>query len=732
MSKEVFYCPLDQLDSKNNLTGSRNASAQGPDIRLALEQPFEIQFDRFKGSFLSLMEGATLRIEAEPVLAFRKESFTFNFFFNLKERKENKQDLHVLFGAQLDEYLIRYFIKNPTGSTDARIFVECLGIGNDANLTGTLFVLDTEIEINEDFWYNFNLEISPSGEIDFTVLGTYSILNVGEDEENSRQNNYFFDLSDELNKSDADITVQLGNIAAFVFGERTGKIQSELSDLYIFKGITTAELNQYIEKGLNITSKYTYRTKIGFSIFTRCQDKQYEGIHVIDKRGEQYFIRLSVDKYALVSRGNASKLVLKFKKGFLERTDGPSANSVIAEEADEIHIVFNLLDGKLEYRLPDVKISNITHANELFVQCELSKVTVFENNLPIEVCELLSIDQLVPVKDLSGRSSVPFEIVVLGDQEILCTPGVKNSFIVNLINASDQELVFKRFQASLSGSRFKLRSRFLEQLVLENSWGGIKIDIQQFEESQKGFEGSKDFAYEYNSATNEIMVAATTKSSLSPGSMLRLVISGIQFKESSIAFPAGRYPFDIKFENLENYNDGVLPFHLELKRGAEVAKIPDFPVGGIIAFYGEKVPDHWLLCNGKPVDPSLYPDLYRMLGGDKRLPDLRGRFLVGAGSKYSLGDMGGVDELSLNVDQMPQHDHQIKAVKSYESPFKEINLGWAREESLRGGVYGTDRDNGADKYFVTRSNSPVKSEGGGKAHENRPPYFAVNYIIRAK
>ncbi|EDM38502.1 phage Tail Collar [Pedobacter sp. BAL39] len=731
MSKEVFYCPLDQLDSKNNLTGSRNASQQGPDIQLALGQPFEIKFDRFKGSFLSLMEGASLRIGAEAVLSFSKESFTFNFFFNLKARKENKQDLHVLFGAQLDEYLIRYFIKNPTGSTDARIFVECIGIGNDGNPTGTLFVLDTEIEIETDFWYNFNLEISPSGRIDFTVLGTYSILNAGDAEENSPQNNYFFDLSDELNKIHADITVQLAKITSFIFGERAGKLQFDLSDLYIFKGITAPELNQYIEKGLNIASKYTYRTKIGFSIVTRFQDKEYEGIHVIDKSSEHYFLRISVDNYTLVSRGRDSKLVLKFKKGVLKQTEGPSADSGITEEADEIHIVLNLLDGKLEYRLPDLKISNITQAKELFVQCELSKVTVFENNLPIEVCELLSIDRLVPVKDLSGVSSVPFEIVVLGDQEILFAPGVKNSFVVNLINASDQDLMFNRFQALHSGSRFKFRSRFLEQLVLENSWGGIKIDIQKFEQAQKGFEGSKDFAYEYNSATNEIMVAATTKSSLSPGSMLRLVISGIQFKEPSIAFPVGRYPFDIKFENLENYNDGVLPFHLELKRAA-AATILDFPVGGIVAFYGEKVPDHWLLCDGKPVDHSLYPDLYRLLGGEKRLPDLRGRFLVGAGSKYSLGDMGGVDELSLNVDQMPQHDHQIKAVKSYESPFKEVNMGWAREESLRGGVYGTDRDNGADKYFVTRSNSPVKSEGGGKAHENRPPYLAVNYIIRAK
>src|SRR5690554_5897142 len=60
------------------------------------------------------------------------------------------------------------------------------------------------------------------------------------------------------------------------------------------------------------------------------------------------------------------------------------------------------------------------------------------------------------------------------------------------------------------------------------------------------------------------------------------------------------------------------------------------PTGGIILWSGPiaNIPAGWALCNG-----------------DNGTPDLRNRFIVGAGSTYSVGDTGGTDSVTLTTAQ---------------------------------------------------------------------------------
>jgi hypothetical protein len=67
------------------------------------------------------------------------------------------------------------------------------------------------------------------------------------------------------------------------------------------------------------------------------------------------------------------------------------------------------------------------------------------------------------------------------------------------------------------------------------------------------------------------------------------------------------------------------------------------PVGTVLAFTGERVPEGWLLCDGRPLRREQWPELYRAIGtshgrgvsplgvteADFNLPDYRGRFLRG-------------------------------------------------------------------------------------------------------
>lgn len=123
-------------------------------------------------------------------------------------------------------------------------------------------------------------------------------------------------------------------------------------------------------------------------------------------------------------------------------------------------------------------------------------------------------------------------------------------------------------------------------------------------------------------------------------------------------------------------------------RAEEVDSIPR----GIIAMWSgtiADIPDGWALCDGT-----------------NGTPDLRDRFVVGSGSGYSVGDTGGEAMHTLTVAEMPPHTHT-----------KGVNIGGAGSA-------------GDWSYGSQVSASDTGSTGGGQPHENRPPYYALAYIMK--
>tara|TARA_B100002019_G_C21147684_1_gene536543 strand:- start:45 stop:659 length:615 start_codon:yes stop_codon:yes gene_type:complete len=177
--------------------------------------------------------------------------------------------------------------------------------------------------------------------------------------------------------------------------------------------------------------------------------------------------------------------------------------------------------------------------------------------------------------------------------------------------------------------------------------------------------------------------------------------------ETSFVFPvSGPEPQqDDHYVNKKYYEDNIPQLLIPVQ----------MPIGGIILWYGSitSIPENWALCDGSIVN-------------DLQTPDLRSQFVVGAGSdagenvtfnvssgalsgQYAPGDTGGSVAHQLTIAEMPSHTH----TEQYNTP----SSGQDQAGSGSG-----DNDN--------TSSQNTGSTGGNQYHENRPPYYALAYIMK--
>lgn len=149
---------------------------------------------------------------------------------------------------------------------------------------------------------------------------------------------------------------------------------------------------------------------------------------------------------------------------------------------------------------------------------------------------------------------------------------------------------------------------------------------------------------------------------------------------------------------------------------SDITSLPDkiVPKGLIAMWSGTTPPEGWTLCNKGYIYQGVY------------VPNLQGRFIVGfvGGSGavsvaeeikstmldyQGIGYTAGQAKVTLTEYEMPRHSH------SFQAPLV------AGEHPGRGSGY--DRPN-------SLNNGTTGFAGGGQAHENRPPYYVLAYIIK--
>src|SRR6187431_1092834 len=92
-------------------------------------------------------------------------------------------------------------------------------------------------------------------------------------------------------------------------------------------------------------------------------------------------------------------------------------------------------------------------------------------------------------------------------------------------------------------------------------------------------------------------------------------------------------------------------------------------VGEIRMFAGNFAPAGWMFCEGQLLPISENETLFQLIGttygGDGQstfaLPDLRGRLPIHQGTSFVMAETGGVETVTLTVNQIPQHSHTLLA-----------------------------------------------------------------------
>jgi microcystin-dependent protein len=157
-------------------------------------------------------------------------------------------------------------------------------------------------------------------------------------------------------------------------------------------------------------------------------------------------------------------------------------------------------------------------------------------------------------------------------------------------------------------------------------------------------------------------------------------------------------------------------------------------VGEIRMFAGNFPPSGWMFCDGATLAISENETLFQLIGttygGDGQstfnLPDLRGRVPIhqgtgSSGTSYQMGEMSGVETVTLTTQQTPQHNHALTATQTA-----------GTQPNPGGNILANSQ--GPQPYLQENpdgqlNNQAIQPAGGSQPHENMQPYLGINYII---
>jgi microcystin-dependent protein len=151
-------------------------------------------------------------------------------------------------------------------------------------------------------------------------------------------------------------------------------------------------------------------------------------------------------------------------------------------------------------------------------------------------------------------------------------------------------------------------------------------------------------------------------------------------------------------------------------------------------FAGNFAPAGWMFCEGQLLPISENETLFQLIGttfgGDGEetfaLPNLASRYPMHFGTgpdgtTYQLGEMAGVESVTLTVQQIPSHTHVPTANSGPGNIGTPANSVWAKPATVS--MYANVAPD------ISKSVQAVQPAGGTQPHDNMMPFLCVNFII---
>ena len=140
---------------------------------------------------------------------------------------------------------------------------------------------------------------------------------------------------------------------------------------------------------------------------------------------------------------------------------------------------------------------------------------------------------------------------------------------------------------------------------------------------------------------------------------------------------------------------------------------------GIITMWSgavNTVPSGWALCDGT-----------------NGTPNLKDKFVLGAGSVYSVGGTGGEAAHTLITAEMPSHTHVQDA--HGHSVNQTITSAYTTQGPVDWGARYGSPEIGINRFgnvgvSINSATATNQSTGGGTAHNNMPPYYTLAFIMK--
>ena len=157
-------------------------------------------------------------------------------------------------------------------------------------------------------------------------------------------------------------------------------------------------------------------------------------------------------------------------------------------------------------------------------------------------------------------------------------------------------------------------------------------------------------------------------------------------------------------------------------------------VGEIRMFAGNFAPNGWMFCEGQTLPISQNEGLFQLIGttygGDGQqtfnLPNLASRVPIHMGTgpdgtTYQIGEMAGVEEVTLTTQQIPVHTHALTGSTGNAAQANPANNVLASSTLVK--PYAAETANNA------MAPTSIQPAGGSQPHTNVQPFLCINFII---